>query len=166
VTIDTGPVAVLDGRDSVGQVLTARAAEEALRRASGHGVGAVGVRNSNHFGTAAYFTRMAPPAGAIAIPTTNASAAMAPWGADGSGKSARIPGQSPLRPAGTASRMTDTLLMTRAGVERVVRFAFELAGNRSGAPADGVSRVTCVDKSYVLRSYAFFRAVFDEVALE
>jgi isocitrate/isopropylmalate dehydrogenase len=129
-------------------------------------VGAVGVRNSNHFGTAAYFTRMAPPAGAIAILTTNASAAMAPWGADGSGKSARIPGQSPLRPAGTASRMTDTLLMTRAGVERVVRFAFELAGNRSGAPADGVSRVTCVDKSYVLRSYAFFRAVFDEVALE
>jgi LDH2 family malate/lactate/ureidoglycolate dehydrogenase len=83
VTIDTGPVAVLDGRDSVGQVLTARAAEEALRRASGHGVGAVGVRNSNHFGTAAYFTRMAPPAGAIAILTTNASAAMAPWGRTG-----------------------------------------------------------------------------------
>jgi len=58
----------------------------------------------------------------------------------------------------------DQLLMTREGVERVVRFAFELAGSRSGAPADGVRRVTCVDKSNVLRSFAFFRTVFDEVA--
>jgi LDH2 family malate/lactate/ureidoglycolate dehydrogenase len=80
LAVDAGPVAVLDGRDGVGQVLTARAAEEALRRAGDHGVGAVGVRNSNHFGTAAYFTRMAPPAGAIAMLTTNASPAMAPWG--------------------------------------------------------------------------------------
>ncbi len=63
LVIDAGPVAVLDGHHGVGQVLTARAAEEALRRAGDHGVGAVVVRNSNHFGTAAYFTRMAPPAG-------------------------------------------------------------------------------------------------------
>ncbi len=80
LVVDAGPVAVLDGRDGVGQVLTARAADEALRRAAEHGVGAVGVRNSNHFGTAAYFTRMAPPRGAIALLTTNASPAMAPWG--------------------------------------------------------------------------------------
>ena len=56
--------------------------------------------------------------------------------------------------------------MTRVGVERVIRVAFDLARNRSGAPIDGVRRVTCVDQSNVLRSYAFFRAVFDEVALE
>jgi isocitrate/isopropylmalate dehydrogenase len=60
----------------------------------------------------------------------------------------------------------DQLLITRAGTERVVRAAFELAVTRSGAPADGVSRVTCVDKSNVLRSYAFFRQVFDEVSAE
>ncbi|GAA4858612.1 isocitrate/isopropylmalate dehydrogenase family protein [Saccharopolyspora rosea] len=59
---------------------------------------------------------------------------------------------------------SDQLLMTRVGVERVVRFAFELARRRSGAPEDGVRRVTCVDKSNVLRSFAFFRDVFDEVA--
>jgi isocitrate/isopropylmalate dehydrogenase len=67
---------------------------------------------------------------------------------------------------GNDRAVADTLLMTRHGVGRVVRFAFELARNRSGAPADGVRRVTCVDKSNVLRSYAFFRAVFDQVALE
>jgi isocitrate/isopropylmalate dehydrogenase len=35
-----------------------------------------------------------------------------------------------------------------------------------GPPADGVRRVTCVDKSNVLRSFAFFRDIFDEVAAE
>ena len=67
---------------------------------------------------------------------------------------------------GNDSAMTDTLMITRLGTERVVRYAFELARRRSGAPADGVSRVTCVDKSNVLASYAFFRRVFDEVAEE
>ena len=60
----------------------------------------------------------------------------------------------------------DTLVQTRMGVERVVRFAFELARSRNGAPRDGVKRVTCCDKANVLRSYAFFRSVFDEVAEE
>ncbi|HEY3688183.1 MAG TPA: isocitrate/isopropylmalate family dehydrogenase [Streptosporangiaceae bacterium] len=65
---------------------------------------------------------------------------------------------------GNAHAMTDQMLMTRPGVERVVRYAFELARTRGGAPADGVRRVTCVDKSNVLRGYAFFRQIFDEVA--
>ncbi|SDV48661.1 isocitrate/isopropylmalate dehydrogenase family protein [Chitinasiproducens palmae] len=59
---------------------------------------------------------------------------------------------------------TDTLVMTRKGIERVCRFAFELARSRNGAPGDGKKRVTCCDKANVLRSYAFFRRVFDEVA--
>jgi isocitrate/isopropylmalate dehydrogenase len=60
----------------------------------------------------------------------------------------------------------DHLLITRVGAERVIRFAFALARQRRGAPADGIRRVTCVDKSNVLRSYAFFRRVFDEIAAE
>lgn len=60
----------------------------------------------------------------------------------------------------------DQLLVTRAGTERIVRKAFELAAGRGGAPADGVQRVTCVDKSNVLRSYAFFRRIFTEVAAD
>jgi LDH2 family malate/lactate/ureidoglycolate dehydrogenase len=77
---DSGALAVVDGHDGVGQVLAAFAAREATRRARTHGVGAVAVRNSNHFGTAAYFTRMAARDGCVAILTTNASPAMAPWG--------------------------------------------------------------------------------------
>jgi 3-isopropylmalate dehydrogenase len=60
----------------------------------------------------------------------------------------------------------DTLVQTRKGVERIVRFAFELARKRNGAPADKRRRVTCCDKANVLRSYAFFRKVFDEVAAD
>jgi 3-isopropylmalate dehydrogenase len=58
----------------------------------------------------------------------------------------------------------DTSIITRAGTRRIVEQAFALASTRSGAPADGVSRVTCVDKANVLASYAFFRAVATEVA--
>lgn len=70
------------------------------------------------------------------------------------------------RGAGVSTRdaAADQMLITRAGVERVTRYAFELARSRTGSPADGVRRVTCVDKSNVLRSFALFRSVFDEVA--
>src|SRR5229473_98470 len=76
-----GAVAVIDGHDGIGQVLAAEAAHEAITRAKAHGIAAVAVRNSNHFGTAAYFSRLAPAEGCIALLTTNASPAMAPWGA-------------------------------------------------------------------------------------
>lgn len=64
---------------------------------------------------------------------------------------------------GTTEAVADTMMITRKGTERVARYAFELARWRKGAPEDGVRRVTCVDKSNVLASYAFFRRVFDEV---
>jgi 3-isopropylmalate dehydrogenase len=61
---------------------------------------------------------------------------------------------------------TDTLVVTRPGVLRICRQAFELARRRRGAPRDGGRRVTLVDKANVLKSYAFFRAIFDEVAAD
>ena len=61
---------------------------------------------------------------------------------------------------------TDTLVVTRPGVLRICRQAFELARRRRGAPRDGTRRVTLVDKANVLKSYAFFRALFDEVAAD
>lgn len=80
IVVDAGGVAVVDGHEAMGQVVTALAAREAIRRAKQHGIAAVAVRNSNHFGTAMYFTLMAPPQGCVAFLSTNASPAMAPWG--------------------------------------------------------------------------------------
>jgi LDH2 family malate/lactate/ureidoglycolate dehydrogenase len=78
--VDAGAVAVIDGGDAMGQVLTLHAMHDAIRRAKAHGVGAVGLRNSNHFGTALYYTLAAAREGCIAFLSTNASPAMAPWG--------------------------------------------------------------------------------------
>jgi len=80
VLSDTGPLVLLDGRHGIGQVLTERARTTAVERARIHGVGVAGVRNSNHFGTAMYWTRRAAQEGCVAVLTTNASPAMAPWG--------------------------------------------------------------------------------------
>jgi len=78
--VDTGAVAIVDGRDGVGQVVTAHATDLAVERAKAHGVAVVAVRNSNHFGTAAYYTRRAAERGCIGLLSTNSSPAMAPWG--------------------------------------------------------------------------------------
>ncbi len=73
-------VTVLDGRDGIGQVVTDHAIDIAARSAQKFGVGVVAVRNSNHFGTAAYWTRALAERGCVGILTTNGSPAMAPWG--------------------------------------------------------------------------------------
>lgn len=61
---------------------------------------------------------------------------------------------------------SDSLVVTRKGTERVARFAFELSRKRSGAPRDGIRRMTVCDKANILRSYAFFRGICDEVAAD
>jgi len=60
---------------------------------------------------------------------------------------------------------TDTLVMTRQGVRRICDFAFRLAHERRRQDPHAVRQVTCVDKANIFRSYAFFRKVFDEVAV-
>ncbi len=78
--IDRGVVRVLDGNDGLGQVVTERATREAIQTAKQHGAAITSIRNSGHFGTAMYYTRMAALEGCIALLFTNASPAMAPWG--------------------------------------------------------------------------------------
>ncbi len=57
----------------------------------------------------------------------------------------------------------DALVITRKGVERIAETAAALCRARSGAPKDGRRRETIVDNANVIRGYAFFRAVADEV---
>jgi len=103
--VDAGAVAVIDGHDGIGQVLAARATSEAMRRAKLHGIGAVAVRNSNHFGTAMYYSRMGVPEGCVVMVTTNASPAMAPWG----GREKRV-GTNPWSLAAPAGRHAPMVL--------------------------------------------------------
>ncbi|MEM3907364.1 MAG: isocitrate/isopropylmalate dehydrogenase family protein [Nitrososphaerota archaeon] len=59
---------------------------------------------------------------------------------------------------------TDEQIITRMGSERIFRYAFKLAEKSSGNPREGKKVVTCVDKSNVLKSFAFFRKIFVEVS--
>ena len=54
----------------------------------------------------------------------------------------------------------DTMVITRPACERLFDFAFRLARRRKEKGGKGI--VTCIDKSNVFRSMAFFRKIFDE----
>ena len=75
-----GAIATMDGCGGLGQVVAHAAMTHAIALSKKHGIGAVAVRNSGHFGTAMYFTKMAAQAGCVGFVSTNASPAMAPWG--------------------------------------------------------------------------------------
>ena len=47
--VDAGAIAVIDGKDSMGQVLTAHAMEEPIRRSKARGIGAVGLLQFKSF---------------------------------------------------------------------------------------------------------------------
>jgi LDH2 family malate/lactate/ureidoglycolate dehydrogenase len=112
--VDAGAIAVIDGHDGVGHVLTALATREAVRRAKAHGVGAVGVRTSNHFGTCMYYTLMGAREGCVALLTTNGGPAMAPWG----GRK-KIIGTNPWSLAAPAGRHAPLVVdMATTGVAR------------------------------------------------
>jgi 3-isopropylmalate dehydrogenase len=56
----------------------------------------------------------------------------------------------------------DTMVITRSNCERFFDFGFNLSRQRKAKGGKG--KVTCVDKSNVFRSYAFFRKIFTERA--
>lgn len=66
-----GPIALLDGDGGMGFVLGMAGMEKAKEQAKKYGIGLTLVRNSNHFGAAALYTRMAAEDGLIGIATTN-----------------------------------------------------------------------------------------------
>ncbi len=105
VLVDGGAIAVWDGRDGVGQVIAARAMEEAVARARRHGVGILSIRDSNHHGALGYFTRMAAAQGCIGMLVANGSPAMAPWGGR-----AKAVGTNPWSIAAPAGRHAPLML--------------------------------------------------------
>lgn len=70
--------AVIEGHDAMGQLLGVQAMELAIRKARTSGFGMVTVRNSNHYGIAAYYARMAVKEGMIGMSMTNTEAIMVP----------------------------------------------------------------------------------------
>ncbi len=77
---ETLGTALVDGNNGIGQITAARAMRLAIDKAERTGIAWVGVRGGGHFGTAAYYARMAAERDMIGIAMTNASVGIAPWG--------------------------------------------------------------------------------------
>jgi len=60
---------------------------------------------------------------------------------------------------------TQTMVYTRAGVERAIRYAFHLAETRE-RPAGREAQVTLIDKANAVRAHDLWQRVFAEVAAE
>jgi LDH2 family malate/lactate/ureidoglycolate dehydrogenase len=76
----SGSVLRVDGGNGLGQVASYHAIEAAFPVARETGIVGVAVRNSNHFGTAAYYCQMACREDMALIATTNSPPGIAPWG--------------------------------------------------------------------------------------
>jgi len=72
--------AVLDADNGLGQVAGVKAVNKAIEIAKAYGLGAVAVRNSQHFGSLAYYCNIAAKNDMICLAFTNAEPAMPAWG--------------------------------------------------------------------------------------
>lgn len=73
-------IAMIDGDYGPGQSVGARAMDAAIDLAERNGIGTAFVANSNHFGTAAYFTHRAASVDHIGIASTNVGPDVIPFG--------------------------------------------------------------------------------------
>lgn len=88
---ETESTAVIDGKDGLGQVVSKKAIDLLLEKAEKNAISAVTVRNSNHFGAAAYWAAKIQEKGMIGFSVSNVEPLMPPPG----GAAARV-GNNPI----------------------------------------------------------------------
>lgn len=71
-------IGVVDARNGLGQPVSEMAMDLAVSKAERTGIGAVTVRNSNHYGIAGYYALRAIPRGLIGLSMTNAAPLVVP----------------------------------------------------------------------------------------
>lgn len=97
VVMDRGAVALFDAHHSLGQVVAARGMHLAISKAREHGLGLVGIRNSNSYTSAKYYPLLAVGQGMLGITRANSVPMMPP-----DGGSTPIVGNNPLAMAAPA----------------------------------------------------------------
>jgi LDH2 family malate/lactate/ureidoglycolate dehydrogenase len=78
VVKETKATALIDGGQSLGQVVGHRGMQLAIKKAKDSAVGLVTVRNSNHYGIAGYYSLMALDQNLIGVSMTNAAPLVVP----------------------------------------------------------------------------------------
>jgi len=78
VVFETPVTAVVDGHDGMGQLIGHMSMKLAINKAKEAGIGIVSARNSNHYGIAGYYAKMACDEDLIGFSCTNSEAIMVP----------------------------------------------------------------------------------------
>ncbi|MEM7343978.1 MAG: Ldh family oxidoreductase [Chloroflexota bacterium] len=139
--------ALIDGDLGLGVVVATTAMRLAMDKAKTQGVGAVGVRNSTHFGATALYPMMATAEGMVGLAFSNASPTVAPWG----GKTLLL-GTNPLAAGFPGGEAGDIILdmattkvawgkmnvLAKAGKKMPFGWATDLDGNPTDDPNVGI----------------------------
>ena len=148
-TIQDHPsTALLDGGNGLGMVVGRQAMDQAIAKAGETGSGVVGVRNSTHFGAAAYYAQLASNQGLIGISFSNTPPVMAPWGSK-----TLFVGNNPMAiaaPGGIEGGLSLDMAMTnvawgkmylaaRAGRKMPLDWATDLEGRSTDDPVIGMA---------------------------
>ncbi|MGE5701437.1 MAG: Ldh family oxidoreductase [Clostridia bacterium] len=80
IMMQDGATALVDGGNQLGAIVGMRALEQAAVLSRQYGIGLVGVRHSNHFGSCSFYADRAIKEGLILLVLSNAPQAMAPTG--------------------------------------------------------------------------------------
>ena len=145
VVFETPVSAVVDGHSGMGQLVGVFAMRKAIEKARATGVGIVTVRESNHYGIAGYYAKMASDAGFIGFSCTNSEAIMVPT----FGRKAML-GSNPIAVAMPAEPYpflfdSSTTVVTRGKLEMYNKMGKPLpqgwALDESGEPSQDAPRV-------------------------
>ncbi len=145
VVFETPVSAVIDGHKAMGQLTSVQAMNLAIEKAKKVGMAMVTVRNSNHYGIAGYYAKMAADQGMIGISLTNTATIMVPT----FGKKAML-GTNPIAvsmPADPYPFFFDagTSIVTRGKLEVYNKLGKELpegwAVDENGVPSGDAQRV-------------------------
>jgi LDH2 family malate/lactate/ureidoglycolate dehydrogenase len=145
IVSEIGAVAVMDGGGGFGFVPATRAMRKAIESARVRGIGAVGVRNSGHYGMAACYPLQAVRAGMIGVSFTNADPLVAAPGFRG-----RMVGNNPIAlaaPTGedpplvldiatSAASMAKIRQARAAGRQIPLGWGYDSSGRETADPAE------------------------------
>lgn len=144
---DAGPTVLLDGDFGLGQILGQAAMDLAISQAAQHGVGVVGVRNSNSFGAAGHYPLRAVERAMVGFSLQNTAPHIVPPGGI-----APLVGNSPFAiaiPTGEIPILLDiacssvaraTLIMAAKRGERIpLGWAVDRAGRPTDDPAEALA---------------------------
>lgn len=79
IVTESGGCMTYDAENGIGQVISDICCDHAIRLAKDHGIALVTVRNSNHYGAAAFWSQKIARAGLIGMSMCNATPLVPPW---------------------------------------------------------------------------------------